>query len=193
MSLLCLLPPRVQAYEQQEQQAQQQLAEQQRQFEAAVADILGIPAGQQQTGQLAEAVQEQQQLQEAEVRLSGLVLPEVLLGGMCMHVDKNRGRKKSRSMKETSSWPVVGQHSEALCLAELLPCERRVTSVPQQCMGVAPLQHNNTWNGVSSRNFLAPAHILLTCRCSSWLWSSSLHSPALLSLTAASTKPKRLG
>lgn len=60
----CLL---LQAYEQQEQQAQRQLAEQQAQFEAAVADILGIPAGQQQEGQLAEAVQEQQQLQEAEV------------------------------------------------------------------------------------------------------------------------------
>jgi hypothetical protein len=63
------MSPAPQAYEQQEQQAQQQLGEQQRQFEAAVADILGIAAGQQQAGQLAEAVQEQQQLQEAEVRL----------------------------------------------------------------------------------------------------------------------------
>jgi membrane protease subunit (stomatin/prohibitin family) len=51
------------------------LTEQQQQFEAAVADILGMHAGQQQAGQLAEAVQEQQQLQEAEVRL--LRLPQL--------------------------------------------------------------------------------------------------------------------
>ncbi|WIA13179.1 hypothetical protein OEZ85_006771 [Tetradesmus obliquus] len=62
------LRAQLQAYEQQEQQAQQQLAEQQRQFEAAVSDILGIPAGQQQEGQLSQAVQEQQQLQEAQVQ-----------------------------------------------------------------------------------------------------------------------------
>jgi hypothetical protein len=61
----------LQAYEQEEQKAQQQLAEQQQQFEAAVADILGIPAGQQQAVQLAEAVQEQQQLQEAAVSCQG--------------------------------------------------------------------------------------------------------------------------
>lgn len=67
--LFCLLWHLVccQDYEYQEEQAQEQLTGLNKQFEATVADILGI-AAEQQASQLAQAVLEQQQLQEAEVR-----------------------------------------------------------------------------------------------------------------------------
>lgn len=57
----------VQSYEEQRQAAAVRLADLQQQFEAAVAGILGLTPGQQ-PHLLAAALQEQQQLQEAQVR-----------------------------------------------------------------------------------------------------------------------------
>lgn len=62
----------LQEYEQQEQQASEGLAKQQKQFETAVAEILGIPA-EQQSSQFAEAVQQQQLLQEVQVEQLAVV------------------------------------------------------------------------------------------------------------------------
>jgi hypothetical protein len=56
-----------QSYNEQHQQATSRLSDLDRQFESAVAHILGITP-EQQPRQLAEALQEQQQLQEVQVR-----------------------------------------------------------------------------------------------------------------------------
>lgn len=62
----------MQSYAQQHQAATDRLADLDRQFESAVASILGITA-EQQPQLLAEALQEQQQLQEVQVRLAWLL------------------------------------------------------------------------------------------------------------------------
>jgi hypothetical protein len=186
MSLLCLLPLHLQAYEQQEQQAQQQLAEQQQQFEAAVADILGIPAGQQQAGQLAEAVQEQQQLQEAEVRSLGL--HEVLLGSAASA--RNEPEERVEAWTNSTAGQSLVSTGNHCVMRNCLLLDRIVTHLPSNVGFGSCAAQQVGWH--QQWHKLAPAHLLRTCRCSSWLWNSSLHSLPLLLLTAASTKPKRL-
>lgn len=68
LDMLCCTPPRpAQSYNEQHQQATSRLSDLDRQFESAVAQILGITP-EQQPRLLAEALQEQQHLQEVQVR-----------------------------------------------------------------------------------------------------------------------------
>lgn len=68
LHMLWCTPPRpAQSYNEQHQQATSRLSDLDRQFESAVAQILGITP-EQQPRRLAEALQEQQQLQEVQVR-----------------------------------------------------------------------------------------------------------------------------